>query len=233
MTGFLPTSTVPMPWVPMGSALDHSVHLVAYLALFAGVGFVFVFANLLIGYFLRPRNPSEEKLEIYECGEPTIGSSFVQFDLRFYVIALIFIVFDVEVAFLFPFATAFGKAAYLADSQTPLVTAPVAGQAISGEAAAPTLTPYAEGVLRELGIADVATAVGSDPETVVREGATALLGLAAAEVLVFFMILLVGFAYEWKTGALDWVRALTAEFREKAAGGQTKARSDAEPVVSA
>ena len=46
--------------------------------------------------------PNAEKLEVYECGEPTIGSSFVQFDLRFYVVALLFIIFDVEVAFFFP-----------------------------------------------------------------------------------------------------------------------------------
>ncbi|MGH7140142.1 MAG: NADH-quinone oxidoreductase subunit A, partial [Pirellulales bacterium] len=55
---------------------------VAYLALFASVGAVFLFANLLVGKFLRPAEPNPEKLAVYECGEPTIGSSFVQFDLR-------------------------------------------------------------------------------------------------------------------------------------------------------
>ena len=89
--------------------------IVAYLALFAGVGFVFLFANLLVGRFLRPHAPNAEKLEVYECGEPTIGSSFVQFDLRFYVVALLFIIFDVEVAFFFPWATVFGKATHLMD----------------------------------------------------------------------------------------------------------------------
>ena len=64
--------------------------IVAYLALFAGAGFIFLFANLLIGHFLRPHDPNYEKLEVYECGEPTIGLSFVQFDLRFYVVALLF-----------------------------------------------------------------------------------------------------------------------------------------------
>ncbi len=88
--------------------------IVAYLALFAGVGFAFLFANLLLGRFLRPVLPNEEKLEVYECGEPTIGSSFVQFDLRFYVVALLFIIFDVEVAFFFPWAVVFGKATQLA-----------------------------------------------------------------------------------------------------------------------
>ena len=70
---------------------------------------MFLFVNLLVGRFLRPNAPNAEKLEIYECGEPTIGSSFVQFDLRFYVVALLFIIFDVEVAFFFPWAAVFGK----------------------------------------------------------------------------------------------------------------------------
>ena len=78
------------------------VLIASLLALFVGVGAVFLFANLLIGKFLRPHNPHPEKLEVYECGEPTIGSSFVQFDLRFYVVALLFLIFDVEVAFFFP-----------------------------------------------------------------------------------------------------------------------------------
>src|SRR6185295_8025705 len=80
------------------TALGSSLGIVAYMAAFATVGFVFLFANLLVGRLLRPSNPHAEKLEIYECGEPTIGSSFVQFDLRFYVVALLFIIFDVEVA---------------------------------------------------------------------------------------------------------------------------------------
>ena len=82
------------PVVDMNSAVDVSVGIAAYLALFAGVGVVFLFANLLVGKFLRPNNPSPEKQEVYECGEPAIGSSFVQFDLRFYVVALLFIIFD-------------------------------------------------------------------------------------------------------------------------------------------
>src|SRR6478609_3595215 len=89
--------------------------IVAYLALFATMGFLFLFLTLLVGRFLRPYAPNAEKLEVYECGEPTIGSSFVQFDLRFYVVALLFIIFDVEVAFFFPWAAVFGKATQLAD----------------------------------------------------------------------------------------------------------------------
>src|SRR3954447_3804458 len=85
----------------------------AYIALFALTGFLFLFANLVLGWLVRPRLPNVEKLEVYECGEPTIGSSFVQFDLRFYVVALLFIIFDVEVAFFFPWAVVFGKATQL------------------------------------------------------------------------------------------------------------------------
>ena len=68
------------------------IAIVAYLGLFAGVAVLFLFVNLLLGRFLRPRLPNQEKLEVYECGEPTIGSSFVQFDLRFYVVALLFVI---------------------------------------------------------------------------------------------------------------------------------------------
>ena len=89
--------------------------IVAYLALFASVGFLFLFVNLVVGRLVRPQLPNTEKLEVYECGEPTIGSSFVQFDLRFYVVALLFIIFDVEVAFFFPWATVYGKACHLMD----------------------------------------------------------------------------------------------------------------------
>jgi len=67
----------------MSEAVASSLGIVAYLALFFGVGLLFIFVNLLIGRFLRPHDPHEEKEEIYECGEPAIGSSFVQFDLRF------------------------------------------------------------------------------------------------------------------------------------------------------
>src|SRR5215472_769054 len=91
--------------------------VVAYLALFASVGAVFLFVNLLVVKFLRPAEPNPEKLAVYECGEPTIGSSFVQFDLRFYVVALLFIIFDVEVAFFFPWASVFGQATQLLDAR--------------------------------------------------------------------------------------------------------------------
>ena len=194
---------------------------------FAGVGFAFVFVNLLLGYLLRPSNPHEEKLEIYECGEPTIGSSFVQFDLRFYVVALIFIIFDVEVAFLFPWATVFGKADELSrPERIQLVQVQEDGTA--------ALTPAAVGLYRELGVREPVLPAG-DPQQVeaeLRLGGRQLLLLATAEVLVFFLILLVAFAYEWKIGALDWVRALTEEHRQ-ADRPPSSEQTAREPVLSA
>jgi NADH-quinone oxidoreductase subunit C len=89
--------------------------------LFVALGVVFLIFPLVLGLFLRPTNPTNQKLTAYECGEPTIGSSYVQFDLRFYVVALLFIIFDVEVAFFFPWSTVFGSSSQLLD---PRLTEP-------------------------------------------------------------------------------------------------------------
>ena len=123
----------------MSPAEASSLGIVAYLALFAGVGILFLFVNLLLGRFLRASNPHKEKLAVYECGEPTIGSSFVQFDLRFYVVALLFIIFDVEVAFFFPWATVFGKAMHLADERLVVVESETPATHPAGEAAVPRI----------------------------------------------------------------------------------------------
>src|SRR3982751_3171725 len=119
--------------------------IAAYIALFAATGFLFLFANLLLGWLVRPRLPNREKLEVYECGEPTIGSSFVQFDLRFYVVALLFIIFDVEVAFFFPWAATFGKATHLMDPNLAVVQK-------ADATGAPQLTADAAAIYRELGV---------------------------------------------------------------------------------
>ncbi len=88
--------------------------LAAYLLLFVAVGIGFIFVHLMAGKLIRPNKPDAAKRTIYECGEPTIGSAWIQFDLRFYVVALLFVIFDVEVAFFFPWAVVFGKANALA-----------------------------------------------------------------------------------------------------------------------
>src|SRR5438445_10369319 len=88
--------------------------LVFFMTVFLVISIVFLFIHLMMGKMIRPARPDADKLTIYECGEPTIGSAWVQFDLRYYVVALLFVIFDVEVAFFFPWAITFGKANDLA-----------------------------------------------------------------------------------------------------------------------
>ena len=81
----------------------------ANVLVFMALGAAFVGVNLLIGRLLRPANPQARKLSTYECGEPASGSAWVNFNVRFYIVALIFIIFEVEIAFIFPVATAFRR----------------------------------------------------------------------------------------------------------------------------
>src|SRR5579862_994867 len=98
---------------------DPIATLVFFLIVFTAIGAFFLFIHLVAGSFVRPYKPDAEKLTIYECGEPTVGSAWVQFDLRFYVVALLFVIFDVEMAFFFPWAVVFGRATELADPNVP------------------------------------------------------------------------------------------------------------------
>jgi len=134
---------------------------VGYLLLFTIIGAGFVFVNLMVGKLLRPARMDAEKGTIYECGEPTIGSAWVQFDLRFYVVALLFVIFDVEMAFFFPWAVVFGEGIKAADNNVP--------------------------------------------------NASLMTWIAFGDILFFFGVLLVGFAYLWKRGDLDWVRSLAGQ----------------------
>jgi len=68
---------------------------------------VFLTIAMLASRILRPSNPNDEKLSTYECGEEPVGSAWVQFNIRFYVVALVFLIFEVEIVFLFPWATVF------------------------------------------------------------------------------------------------------------------------------
>ncbi len=227
------------------SATSSSIGIVAYMALFATVGIVFLLANLLVGRLLRPANPHEEKLEIYECGEPTIGSSFVQFDLRFYVVALLFIIFDVEVAFFFPWATVFGKATNLADPALAVVERRADDALV--------LTGGAEGLFRELGVREPAvpaarpeflatqydaefpsqSAMTAESSTlIIREGAQRLAYLVMLDIAAFFGVLMIGFLYVWKRGDLDWVRALGRERAVQREQRSADQRADAEAVLS-
>ncbi len=188
--------------------------IAGYLALFTFLGAGFLMANLVVGKFVRPANPHKEKLEIYECGEPTIGSSFVQFDLRFYVVALLFIVFDVEVAFFFPWAAVFGKATHVMDPNLAATAA-----------ADPTnLNPAFGRIHRQMGIPEKSLAVPAtglgakvDPPVqaaALRKTASQLARFSLWDMGVFFAVLMTGFAYVWKRGDLDWVRAVSHERRQ-------------------
>lgn len=112
----------------------------ARILIFLLIGAIFTAGGLVGSWILRPRRPYPDKLSTYECGEEPVGNSWVKFNIRFYVVALIFIVFDVEVVFLFPWALVF----------------------------------------KELGM------------------------FAFIEMAVFLAILIVGYAYVWVKGDLDW-----------------------------
>jgi len=119
----------------------------ANVLVFLVLGAAFVGLNLLVGRILRPSNPQARKLSTYECGEPAVGSAWVNFNVRFYIIALIFIIFEVEIAFIIPVATVFRRWIE-------------AGQGM----------------------------------------------FAFIEVFLFIGILLIGLAYAWRKGDLEWVK---------------------------
>lgn len=95
-----------------------SAEMVRGLMLFTAGGIAMVLGALVFGKLLRTRLPHPEKDAIYECGEPTIGKSWVQFDLRFYVVALVFVIFDVEIALFYPWAVVFGGGGLDPDART-------------------------------------------------------------------------------------------------------------------
>src|SRR5512136_1794860 len=77
--------------------------------IFIIVGALFVAIGMFIAWLLRPHRPYPSKLATYECGEVPFGDTRVRFNVRFYVVALIFLIFDVEVVFLFPWALVFRR----------------------------------------------------------------------------------------------------------------------------
>ena len=87
-----------------------------YILLFIIAAIVFVAVILFLAKLIRPNRPNEEKLTTYESGEEPDGNANVRFNIRFYVIALIFILFDVEIIFLFPWATVFGNKRLIAET---------------------------------------------------------------------------------------------------------------------
>ncbi|GGE44065.1 NADH-quinone oxidoreductase subunit A [Agaricicola taiwanensis] len=78
------------------------------LVVFIGVSLVIALALLVSPFLLAYKNPDPEKLSAYECGFDAFDDARMKFDVRFYLVAILFIIFDLEVAFLFPWAVAFG-----------------------------------------------------------------------------------------------------------------------------
>jgi NADH-quinone oxidoreductase subunit A len=163
--------------------------LLAYSLLFAAVGVGFILVHLLAGMLVRPMKPEAEKLTVYECGEPTVGSAWVQFDLRYYVVALLFVIFEVEVAFFFPWAVVFGKLNAVSNSGLQ----PEQRQELTAALLPPHAQPRAE-----TPVAEQATS------------ANHLAWIAFVDILVFFGVLLVGFAYLWRRGDINWIRSTAA-----------------------
>lgn len=119
----------------------------ANVLVFILVGVIFVFIAIFLSRLIGPKKPSLEKSLPYECGEEAVGEAWIQFNMRFYTIALVFLIFDVEVAFILPWAKVF----------------------------------------RELGL------------------------YSFVEMFIFILILLVGLAYIWAKGDLEWVKRIREE----------------------
>jgi NADH-quinone oxidoreductase subunit A len=116
--------------------------LEAYLPIlvFVGIGFVLATVLLILGFLLAPHRPDPEKDSPFECGFDAFEDARIKFDVRYYLVAILFIIFDLEIAFLFPWAV----------------------------------------VLDEIG------------------------GFGLVAMAIFLGILILGFIYEWKKGALEW-----------------------------
>ncbi len=165
--------------------------LVLFLLIFLAIGVFFLFIHLLMGHFIRPDRPEAEKLTIYECGEPTVGSAWVQFDLRYYVVALLFVVFDVEVAFFFPWAVVFGPLTQMATAESDAARAQIAQEhQLQGYRLPPLPGQRTD-------------------EPITQEAAGGWARVAFMDIAVFFGVLMVGFAYLWRRGDIDWVRTVT------------------------
>ena len=80
-----------------------SIIISLFIAICLSVGFI------VLNFLFSPKNPDSEKLSAYECGFEAFGDSRMEFDVRFYLVAILFIIFDLEIAFLFPWAISLGS----------------------------------------------------------------------------------------------------------------------------
>tara|TARA_Y100000748_G_C15248460_1_gene391902 strand:+ start:140 stop:508 length:369 start_codon:yes stop_codon:yes gene_type:complete len=79
------------------------------IVLFLIIALILSFGFIVINFLFSPKKPDPEKLSAYECGFEPFNDSRMQFDVRFYLVAILFIIFDLEIAFLFPWAISLGK----------------------------------------------------------------------------------------------------------------------------
>lgn len=86
------------------------------ILLFLIAGIVFVLITLFVSKIIRPHRPNPEKLSTYESGEEPITTAWTQFNIRFYVVALIFLLFEVEIVFMFPWSTVFANKALIEET---------------------------------------------------------------------------------------------------------------------
>ncbi|MCL2823337.1 MAG: NADH-quinone oxidoreductase subunit A [Polyangiaceae bacterium] len=139
----------------------------ANIGMFFIIAALFVVAALVFGIFLRPNRMYQKKLETYECGESPIGQAWFNFNPRFYIIAIIYIVFDIEIAFIYPVASVFKQW--------------------------------------------VSQGMG---------------WIALVELVVFVGILLLGLAYVWVKGDLEWIRVIRKELDEQPTTSALKPSGD-------
>jgi len=98
----------------------------AVIGLYALIALSFPFIVLLLARFVRPSKPNPLKNSTYECGMETIGDTWVQFRAQYYLFALVFVIFDVEVVFQYPWAVAYGKLGLFALAEMVLFIAMLA-----------------------------------------------------------------------------------------------------------
>ena len=180
--------------------------IAAYVVLFGSVGLLFLLVSLLLGRLLRPdcADSRPSWMSMNAASRPS-GSSFVQFDLRFYVVALVFIVFEVEVALFFPPATIFGTATRWMKPQAP----PPASGSLAADVGVTVKGATTSGMTKQEAVVqpELPSADNPDPAQTA-EDARKLALAAAADLAAFFALILLGFAYVWRRGDLDWVRAI-------------------------
>jgi NADH-quinone oxidoreductase subunit A len=96
--------------------MDQSLSAFGEVLLFIAGGTIFILITLLLSRFIRPARPNPEKLSTYESGEEPVSAAWSQFNIRFYIVALVFLLFEVEIVFLFPWTTIFARADLLKET---------------------------------------------------------------------------------------------------------------------